>query len=143
MIIQIPVTQIPQLWETIKYASIKADEIKKDDIQDYLMTLLQDLLSDRSQCFIRLNEARKITLLAITHIEVEKLYKKRRLFFQCVYSFELSSIETWQEDINILRRFALDNSCEDIYYQSHNSKIWEITEEVGFKEDFRTYSIKV
>jgi len=140
LIIKLLSTQIPQYWETIKFAAITADEINKEDLQPYLIDLLHDLLSDKAQCWIRIDENRKIVALLITKFKMNKIGTKRSLHFQCIFSYAKVSINSWQEDFNMLIQFAKQENCQNITFNSRHQRIWELTKSFGCREQYRSFA---
>lgn len=142
MILKLLSIQIPDYWETIKYAVIKADEIEDKNIQSYLNQLLNDLLSDKAQCMVRIDsEHKEIIALMVTRFMINKITDQKYLNMQCMYAFKNVSNEEWQKDFDFIRNFAKSENCEYVNFFSRNPKIWKITETIGFKEVNREFRI--
>lgn len=142
MIIKLLSTQAPIYWEILKFAATQADEVDKADLQPYLNELLHALLSDKAQCFVRLDEDRTITALMITRFVVDKITGKKYLNMQCVYSFKKVEDTVWDQDFNVIRKFADNEQCSHISFSSRNERIWNLTKAIGFKEVTRTFRFK-
>jgi len=140
LIIKLLSTQIPHYFEAIKFATTTADEIDKEDLQSYLIELLHDLLSDKAQCWIRLDENRTIIALLITRFKVNKINSKKSLHLQCIFSYNEVPLNIWQKDFDMLIQFAKQEGCENITFNSRHSKIWELTMSFGCREQFRVFA---
>jgi len=135
--------QVPQLWECIKFACVQADEVNKEDMPFYFNELLQALLNEKAQCFIRLAEDRTLLALMITRIVLDRITDKKHLSLQCLYSFKTVKDEVWERDWKFLLDFVKKEGCSYISYNSRHNKLWELGEMVGFYEKHRTYEIRV
>jgi len=143
MIIKILSTQIPQLWEQIKFACVQADEVNKEDMPSYLNELLHALLSDKAQCWLRLGDDRTLLLLMITRILVDKITGRKSLFIQTLYSWKSVGDNEWQDDYNFVKEFAKHEQCKRISFESRNPRIWELAEVLGFKENLRSFKLSL
>ena len=143
MLIKLLSTQIPQTWEVIKFAVTRVDEVDPENLQPYLNELLHALLSDKAQCFVRLNKDRIIIALYITRIRADKITGKKYLFIQNVYSFKTVIDETWTQDANLLKEFAKKEKCSYLSFYSRNKRIWELGEMAGFKEKYRVFDFQL
>jgi len=143
IIVRILATQIPQLWEVVKFACTQADEVDKEDLPYYLNELLHALLSDKAQCFIRLGEDRTLLALISTRVMVDKITGKKYLFIQCLYSFKMVEDEVWKQDWSIILDFIKAEKCSYVSFNSRNERIWEITRMLGFKEKYRRFDYEV
>ena len=143
MLVKLLPTRIPAFWEVIKSAAVQADSIKEKDSQIYLNNLLNSLLNDKSQCFVRLDGERKLLALMVTKIETSKITGENILSIQSVYSWTQVDSKTWMEDLQFTKKFAKHENCKQIVFESNNSKIWEIAKAVGFKEKTRYFVFSV
>jgi len=143
MVIKILPTQIPQLWEIIKFAVTRADEVESKDLQPYFNELLHALLSDKAQCFVRLDDNRILLLLMITRISVDKITGRKSLFIQALYSWKNVEDKEWQDDYNFVKEFAKHEQCKLISFESRNLRIWQLGETLGFKESLRTFRLSL
>lgn len=143
MIIRILPSQVPQLWEAIKFACVQADEVNKEDMPSYFNELLHTLLSDKAQCFVRLGDDRTLLMLAITRILVDKITGKKSLFIQGLYSWKSVEDGEWQEDFKFVREFAKHEQCKRISFESRNDRVWKIAGILGFKENLRKFTLNM
>ena len=139
MIIRLLPTQVPKLWEAIKQAATQADEIEKEDIQPYLNELLHSLLNDKSQCWVRLSDEKRLLGLAVTKIAIDKITGDKSLVIRVLYSWSNVDDKEWQNDIFFVREFAKHEECKRISFESRNERVWQIGEFLGFKESLRTF----
>ena len=143
MIIKLLSLQVPQYWEVIKSTATKVEEINGEDLPSYLNWLLQLLLSDKAQCWVRLDEDRTIIALLITQITIDKRTTKKSLHLQCIYSFRHVPFDSWQKDFDLLIQFGKQEGCDNITAASKHEKIWEIMSYLGCKELHRFFEFKL
>jgi len=143
LIIKLLSTQVVKFWEAIKFAATTADEVNKEDLKPYLVELLHDLLSDKAQCWIRIDENRTIVALLITCFKTNKIGTKRSLHLQCIFSYNEVPLNIWQKDFDMLVQFAKQEGCQNITFNSMNSKIWEITKSFGCREQYRSFAFNL
>jgi hypothetical protein len=136
-------TQIPYFWEAIKFACKEADEVKKEEMQDYFNELLQALLSDKAQCFVVLDENRILHSIAITRIVTNKMYRRNELLLQCLYSMTMMDDESVQRYFSFIASFASKVKCELITYNSSNPRVWQLAKVLGCTERYRSFSYQV
>ena len=139
MLIKLLSTQIPQYWEIIKFVATKAEEVDNEDLPAYLNWLLHLLLSDKAQCWVRLDEDRKIIALLITQIIIDKITTKKSLHLRCIFSFKHVPFDLWQKDFDLLIQFRKQEKCDNITCASKHKKIWEIMSYLGCKETYRLF----
>ena len=139
MLVKLIAPQIPVFWETIKFGCQKADVVHSENYQMYFNELLHALLSDKAQCFVRLDEKRTIIGILITRINGNKITGEKSLLLQSAYSFQSESQKTWAEDFETILDIAMARDCKSITFETSNEKIASLGESVGCKEITRTY----
>jgi hypothetical protein len=143
MFIKLLAKQIPDVWESIKFAATKVDSISEKDAPLYLNRLLAMLLSDKAQCFIRLDEERQLIALVITLITIDEITGVKALLIKCLYSFQGVQIEEWAKDLEYIKMFARNNGCFKIITFSNSQRVFEIANEIGFIERYRSFGMEV
>ena len=144
MIIKLLSKQIPTFWDVIKSAAVGADEIAEEHLQPYLNELLQELLSDKAQCFVHLDENRILIKLMVTEILGNKVTGEKYLDMKLLYSFKpTTNDDVWREEFAVINEFAIKEQCVYICGRSRNPRVWEITKFLGFKETNRSFKMKV
>ena len=143
MIHKIIPSQIPQFWDTIKFAVLNADNIAEKDRELYLNNLLAFLLCDKAQCFVRSNEVRELQALMITRIVKDEITGLKSLFIGSLYSFRVVPESQWIADIDVIRKFAQSNGCKKIIAVSNNQRVFEIADRAGFVERYRSFALEV
>ena len=141
MVVKVLDVQIPVFWETIKFCIVQANEIDETARQSYFNNLLHALLSNKSQCFIRLDEKRILMGLMITSLEMNKITLEKSLHIETLYSFQSVSNETWVDEYKILGDFAKKTECRTITFDTRNEKIMELGKLVGFVEKQRSFEL--
>ena len=143
MIIKLLSIQIPKFWEIIKFTATEADEVDQQELQPYLDELLHNLLSDKAQCFVNLDEKRTLSSLLITKIMSDKKTGEKYLYLQHLYPFRFVDDSVWGEDMIFIRQFADKEKCSYISFDSRNSKTFEIGRMLGFREVSRNFSMRL
>ena len=141
MLIKVRATQIPLVWDVIKFVADKTNEVEGDKRSFYNQTLLE-LLNDHAQCFVRLMPDRGIQKLLVTKVLVNPLLGTKQLLIKFLYSF-VANPEAWQEDLEFLRGFAKQMECKVITFETKNLRAKKLAERVGFQEAFQTMSLEL
>ncbi len=143
MIVKILPVQIPVFWESIKFCAVTADEVAKEFRQVYLNELLQALLSDTAQCFVRLNDRRVLVTLMVTRMQIHKVTARKSLQIQILYSLEKVDAAEWDSDYVFLRNFATKQQCDSIIFETRHERVMELGRRVGFKEIQRSFGFNL
>ena len=139
IVIRIPAPQIPLTWEILKYVCVQTDEVDRPELPYYLNDLLQALLSEKAQCFVRLDTNRNVLAVLVTRIILDSVTGKKQLLIQNLYSFRAADDETWRRDYDLIIDFARKEGCSSISFHSRNERVWEMAESLGFHEKYRRY----
>lgn len=139
MIVKILPVQIPVFWENIKFCLAQVDDIDKDLRQSYFNTLLQSLLSDKSQCFIRLDDKRMLVALLITQHYIDQIADKNVLDIRCLYSYQKVSDNQWKDEYEFIKKFAKKLKCNSIVFSTNNKQVMHIGTFLGFVEQKKTF----
>jgi len=131
--------QIPIFWDTIKYSCKQADALHQENYQPYFNELLHALLSDKAQCFVRLNEKRVILGVLVTRFLGNKVTGEKELRLQSAYSFQSEPQEVWQKDFGVILDIALKTNCTKITFETSNPRLASLGTSVGCKEVSRLY----
>jgi hypothetical protein len=143
MFIKLLASQIPTVWEQIKFAATKVDNVSERDAPLYLNRLLTMLLCDKAQCFVRLDEERQLIALGITLITKDEITGRKALLIKCLYSFQGVQIDEWNKSIDLVKTFARSNGCDKIITFSNSQRVFEIATEIGFIERYRSFAMEV
>jgi hypothetical protein len=137
--IKLLAAQIPEMWELIKFITIKVDEVNEKDLQPYLNELLHSLLNNKAQCFVELSENRNVVGVCVTRFMIDKITGGKYLLIQNAYSFQAADNEARKQFMDFLKEFAKKEQCAYLSFTSHNKRIWELGESNGFREKNRTF----
>lgn len=143
MIIKLTPVQVAEYWELVKFGLIHGDLVPEDRRQVILNETLQALLSEKAQCFFRLDAEHRVIALMITRILISKISGDQFLFIQCIYSFRKVENREWETDWKFIQEFASISKCEYIDAESANPVIFQLLDGLGAKELYRTYRFKV
>lgn len=136
-------TQIPSFWEAIKYATVQAGEVNEKDRQACLNELLHALLNEKAQCFVRLNDERRLLAILITRLQIDKVTGDKNLFAQAMYSWKHASEELWQDVMKFVGDFAIHEQCKYITFESNNERLWKLAKFFGFRESLRKFVLSL
>lgn len=143
MAIQITPEQIPVFWEAIKFASVNADHVVGENVPRYLNKLLYELLSSNAQCFVHLDNARKLQALAITKVLVDEITEERILFLKTLYSFNYRSVDAWNMDFQTLVDFARRKGCRSVVAWTNNPRVMDMARVLGFSERLKSFKVDI
>lgn len=137
------VDQIPSAWNAIKYAAATANmnKISNEELPVYLNKLLASLLNETSQCFLRLDEEKQLSAIALTRVNQDATSGERSLFIICLYSFKMVEEGQWKSDMEELKEFAKQSNCKRITFYSNNQRIYDLAESLGFTEYYRCFTM--
>jgi len=134
MIIRLLSAQIPQFWEIIKTVGVMTDAIEEENRPRYFVELLHKLLNDRAQCFVRLDDSRRVTLALITEKMFNSVTLKSHISIEAVYAFSKTPDSEWTEVFENVRKFAKNVGCDSVHGRSTNKKAIDICMANGFVE---------
>jgi hypothetical protein len=143
MVVQLLTTQIPLFWEAIKTAVVKADEVPEKETSGYLVEMLLDLLSSKTQCFVRQDEAFNIQSILVSRMLVNRVTGKATAEIQCLYSFVEIKTERWVNEFDVVKKYYTGLGCQSIEFLSKNPRVWQLAKQIGFAEAARKYRIEV
>jgi len=144
MTIKLLSTQIPTYWELIKYAASRAVELDERDLQSALVWLLHELLADKAQCWVRIDDERNIIAVVVTRLEIDKRVNRKALCIYVTFSYRHMPFEQWAQDFELLKEFAREEKCDTITLATKNPQLMEVDKALGFKEAYHhfTYDLK-
>ena len=143
MAIMLTPDQIPTFWEAIKFAVVKAEQVKEPQIERYLNRLLYLLLSSKAQCFVRLSAERKLQMLGITSVETDRMRDENTLFAYSLYSFERVPHEVWIKDLEDLKAWAKSCKCTTVTAWTNNEKALKLFNALGWTKRFDTFVLEL
>jgi hypothetical protein len=143
MFIKLTPSQVPKLWEAIKFAISRTGDISEKDQPLYLNRLLHALLSGKAWCIIRMGEDRKLLGIGILRIISNDVTGENAIFIESIYSFALTSINLWKEVLDITIKYAKKENCSKVTAYSSNPKIFELAKKLGFNERYRYLEMEI
>lgn len=136
MIIKLLPQQIPAYWENIKYITSKTINVD-------FVTLLNELLNEKTQCWVVFDESKSIQGMALTKIEINKNTQKKSINIVGFISFVLTNNALYEEGMRFLMDFARKEQCDSIVSDIYNEDDRNIMSALGFREKHRTYEMKL
>lgn len=143
MVLILTPEQVPKLWDHIKFAASNALRLSGEDSRAYFLKLLHELLSSKAQCFVRLNDERRLRSLAITKLVRDDYKNETNLLVEVLYSFEASSASSWIQDLELAKEFARKNKCKAITASTTNERLFKMLPEIGFNKLGEFFSLKI
>ena len=143
MLVRLLPNQIPLVWEAIKYTIVQVELVQEKDYQNVFNYVIKSLLSDKAQCWVRLNDERRIVCLMLTEIQANKMTGAKTLVPRVLYSWRPTGNDEWMRDIEELKIFARKVECSEIVVESASPRMWDIYTLGGFKEKTRKYTFEV
>lgn len=143
MIIQLMPQDIPQFWEAIKFTCKNADEVNEKDFPAYANELLIALLTEKAQCFVRLDDKRILHALVVTRVYDNKLTNEKYLFVQSLYAWTPTGTGEWTSDLDFIVQFAKSAGCAYIKTQSRHERVYTFLRSIGFSEESRTFLLRM
>ena len=131
--------QIVTYWELIKYAASKSVELDDRDLRAGLIWLLHELLSDKAQCWFRLDSDRNIIAIVITQLNIDKILNHKVLNIYVTFSYRHVPFEEWQQGFELIKEFAQKENCDRIVLQTKNQRMMEMDKALGFKQSYTSF----
>jgi len=135
--------QIPAFWDTIKYICKETDTASQKNFPVYCNKLLHDLLNEKAQCWVRLDDNRVLLGMMVTEICHNKQTDETYLHVPALYSWKMVSTEMWLKDWEFFKEFAVKAGCKYIDCQSANPQAWRLFESVGLREVSRSFAFRL
>lgn len=139
MHIKVMPSQIPQVWEAVKYAIAQMNEIPNEQMSAYYVWLLQDLLSEKAQCWITLNEERVLLNVSVTRIVKQGWTNENELHVHCMYAFQGLTDTTVATLLQMYVDFASVMGCKRVIGASRHPRACAVMEQQGLTPYYRTY----
>lgn len=144
MTIKLIATQVPDFWELIKYSLEQVERIGDVYADKTYNRLLAELLSDKAQCFIVYDESGEvIKAVCLTVIFHDVIRDVKTLHIRSLYAFKASSNDTWKEEFEVVRKFAINEGCNNITLETSNSKVKSIAKHFGAVETSTNMTVGV
>ena len=143
MLIKVLPTQIPLVWEHIKYAIVQVNEIPPEHLTTSLITVLHDLLSGKAQCWITMNEAHVILNVSVTRVEYNNLSGEHSLHWLFLYAYQGMTDHICRTIITAFQQHAKHLRCTRVTGVSRNPRACTLMEQHGFTPEYRTFFIPV
>jgi len=143
MNIRIPCTQVPLLWEQIKFVATTTDNVSCKDMETYCNNLLIKLLTNETQVLIRLDKDKNITAMMIIEFSCSSLTGAKIMHFKNFYSWEANDTEDWRNAFGTVLKFAKEEGCSFIDALTYNDRVGQLALAMGFQETARQYTLAI
>ena len=137
--IRITATQIPQYWEIIKFTVKNSGYYSEVGLKECFNDLLYDLLNNKAQCFIKLNDKREIKALHVTRVLYDKNHQVKYLQLNGMFAWETSTPAEWVDDAKTVEAFAIAEGCAYISFDTNVEKIANAGIANGYKLAHSTF----
>jgi len=139
MHIRVLPTQVPVVWEAVKYAVVQLHEIPNEQLNSYCIWLLHELLTEKAQCWITLNDERMLLNISVTRIVDQEWTKERELHVHCMYAFQGLTDTTMAALIQRYMDFAKVEGCKRVISATRHPRVMALMEAQGLSPYYRTY----
>lgn len=143
MIIRVLPQQIPTVWEVVKFAALRSDEVAPENFQTFCTGLLHKLMNGKMQCWLRLDESRTVLSVQLTEIQSNGPLGIKELVVLGLYSFKLIQDEDAREMHQMWTAFARTTGCQRIVAYSKAPRVWEMLQVMGWTPSHRQFTYKV
>lgn len=133
-------TQVPIFWESIKFAMSEVTNLTGEPLQKNLTRLLENLLSEKSVCYIRLNKERKLEGIFVVRIYYNEFTGDKSLIIDCMYSFKRCEDSDYVKMFDEFEELAKLCECKYITTWTINPRVVELCNIVGLKETYKLFS---
>lgn len=140
MHIKVMPSQIPQVWEHIKFGIAQIGEIPQEYLSAYCLKLLCDLLSEKAQCWVSLNEDRVLLNISVTKLSQNTTTDEKELYIEGFYAFQGTTPTTMEKLFALYQGFAKQAGCVRVVSNTKVPRACEILERHGFQPGRRTYT---
>lgn len=136
--------QVSVLWDMVKTALVRANNVPATCIQEYLNNALMNILSGKLQCWIcfSLDDAgvKKFHAVGITSMTTDVIYGHVTLHVHTLYGLRAFTDELLLECFEILRKYARSNNCAFIDAETAHKRVVEMLEQCGFTRECVRYN---
>lgn len=109
MTIQLSADQIARYWDALKWVVAGAVDEPVDS-----NTLLGLLLAGKAQCWVSLNEERRIGLVGVTMLTSSQLSGEKDLLLYALVAQRRVPREEWEDAVRVLRAWAKKQGCRRV-----------------------------
>jgi hypothetical protein len=143
MLIKVLPNQIPLVWEHVKFAVTQINEIAPENLTAALTRLLHDLLNEKAQCWVTLNQDRVLLNISITRVGDNSITGERELNCLFLYAYQGMTDSACKGIIAAFREFARITGCTRITGASRHPRLCELLEQHGLIPEYRTFTLTV
>lgn len=143
MIIKILSPQIPAFWDAIKFTVRSAEPLNDESLQPVYNDLLQALLSDKAQCFVSVGSERRLRGLILSRVMMDTVTDEVFLMLGSLYAWDKITDEEYKEGHDLIMRFARKQDCKYIAARTSNLRTMEIANNLGFREKYRMFEVRL
>ena len=136
-------SQIPMVWEHIKFGIAQIGEVPNEYMNTYCVHLLHRLLSGSYQCWVLLNADRVLLNISVTKITEDPFQGARELWIEGFYAFQGTTVTSMTELFSLYRAFAKKMGCARVAASSRVPRAKEILEQHGFVAQRQVYTLSV
>lgn len=131
---------IPHYWDQIKFAVGQVTNISEEDKQKNYNLLLNNLLSERATCYLRIGENRILNGVFILRVNKHEITGDKTLVIDCMYSFKRLGDEEYVVIFSDFEELARKLKCQHITAWTDVPRIYELCNIVGMNEQCRLFT---
>ena len=133
MIMELLQSQIPNYWKIIKTAGIKSDGIMTEFQEDYCDSLLNELLSGKKHCVLKVDQNKELVCIFLFIIQYNDLKKIKYLRITNAYGVKKQVLSDWQETKKDFIALCKKYSCVGMVAEASHDGMKKILEQIDFK----------
>jgi hypothetical protein len=130
--------QVIKLWSHIKWAGYHAEMVPVEHAGEYCRKLLLDILSEKTQIWVIMDEDRIKTIFA-TSIQTDNLTHLRELYINFVYGYSPLTDEDIISSFEELKTVARNYNCKSVRAFTINKRVQQICERAGATQPYLVY----
>lgn len=134
-------SQIPLVWEHIKFGIAQIGEVPNEEMSRFSVNLLCQLLSEKAQCWVTFNEERIILNISVTRIDQLIWTGEKELYLEGFYAFSGTTPTSLNDIVRSWQDFAKSAGCVRVTASSRVPRACTLLEEHGFKLRRRSYAL--
>jgi len=141
MLIRLLPEQASNHWDEIKFAIEESLPPIVGMQSDRMSNILRSVLLEEVIVWVSHNSEKKVDGLVLTTFVLDKLSGTKSLLIYCLYGYGTAGMESWQEGVETLRKFAISSGCHRVTGYTDVPSIIRFVESIGGTANYRFISI--
>ena len=143
MVIRLLPVQISNHWEVIKCAIEDSLPPIAGESPEKMNRILMNLLDGKMQCWVRVDEDKKINLIVVTTISEDFCSGTKTLLLYCAFGYGSGHKVMWKELYDTFYKFGQSRGCDRCIAYSDNEYLIKILEYLGGDARYRMITFPI